>query len=296
MWVFYASISALFLGLYDICKKQSVHNNAVIPVLFWASSTSGIIFTILLFFSRYVPEFRDTILYIPETSVKGHLFFMLKAIIVGASWIFAYLALKHLPITIVTPIRSTSPLWTLFGALLIYNEKPGNNQWIGICITLFFFYLFSIAGKLEGIHFRTNKWIGFIILATIIGAASGLYDKYLVQHYNRLAIQAWSSVYMIGVYLPFLLFWWRHKRNKTSIFTWRYTIPLIGILLSVADFAYFYSLSHPDALIAVIAVVRRASVVISFTLGGFIFKDQQIGLKAIFMLGIVVGVLFLILG
>jgi len=294
MWVFYATISAVLLGFYDVCKKQSLNRNAVIPVLFFASLTGAILFVVLLLASRLAPAFKDSILYIPTSGFKAHLFYMLKSVIVGTSWLFAYKALKHLPITIVTPIRSTSPLWTIIGALIIFAESPTTNQWIGMAIILMFFYLFSLAGKSEGIFFLKNKYVGFIVIATFIGAASGLYDKFLLQHHNRLAVQAWATVYMVFFYLPFITFIWWKKRNTQQRFTWRWTIPLIGLLLAMADYAYFYALHHDDALISVISVVRRCSVVFSFTLGGILFKDKKMGFKAILLIGILMGVAYLI--
>ena len=175
MWVLLGLISAFFLGIYDIAKKWSLNDNAVIPVLFFATLTSALIFIPLLATSYISPDFsQHQNWYIPIQDQTAHLHFMLKAVIVGTSWILAYFALKNLPITIVTPIRASSPMWTLLGALLIFNEQFTILQWAGIVVTILFYYVFALAGKKEGIHFANNKWIYMIILATMIGAGSSL--------------------------------------------------------------------------------------------------------------------------
>ena len=296
MWLFLAIFSSIFLGFYDVLKKSSLKRNAFIPVLFLATATGALLFAVLTLSSglSIIPD--TNLFFVPSVSIEQHGLFFLKAIIVGVSWFLSYMALSQLPITIVVPIRATGPFWVLIGAMLIFGERFSNLQWIGIATVLSFFYVFSLVGKKEGINFLRNKWIFAIIGATLVGAVSGLYDKYLLQHYNRMAVQAWFSIYMVVVMFPFLMLLWYPKRNKAPKFKWRYTIPAIGIVLSVADFLYFYALSDPDSLIGIVSLVRRGSVIIAFSLGAVIFKEGNIKRKAWALAGILIGIILLILG
>jgi transporter family protein len=297
MWIILGLISSFFLGVYDVSKKWSLNENAVIPVLFFATLTGMLIFAPFLVVSYLAPGSSvEQFWYIPSQTPTAHLHFFLKAIIVGTSWILAYFALKNLPITIVTPIRASSPIWTLIGAVIIFDEQFTTTQWTGIFITIGFYYLFALIGRKEGIHFTKNPWIYLIILATIIGAGSSLYDKYLIARYDRLAVQAWFSVYLVVYYLPIILFLWYPKRHTTTPFRWRYSILLIAIFLILADFAYFYALSYTDSLVAIIAALRRSSVVVSFILGALIFKDQNLRAKWWVLLGILLGVFLIYWG
>ena len=297
MWVLLGVFSSFFLGIYDIFKKTSLKDNAVIPVLFFASITSALIFVPFIIISHSSPDvLSGTLFFVPEITWKTHLLILLKSVIVGSSWIFAYFALKNLPITIVAPVRASGPLWTLLGALTIFGEKLSILQWTGLILTLVFYYLFSIAGRKEGINFLHNKWVLFIFLATIIGTVSSLYDKYLIAHYDRMAVQAWFSIYMIIVLLPVQAILWFPGKRKFTPFQWRWTIPLIGICLTVADFAYFYALTWEDSLIAILSVLRRGSVIISFTFGALIFREVNIRHKALILLGILVGIIIIIIG
>ena len=159
--------------------------------------------------------------------------------IVVSSWIFAFHAMKHLPITLISPIRATGPIWTLIGAIIIFQERLNLMQWMGVVITLFFFYLLSTAGKLEGISFRRNIWIFCIIAATLLGAASGLFDKYILRQIDRIAVQAWFSFYQVVVMLPAIaLFRWTKPKTERPPFEWRWSIPMIAIFLLFADYAY----------------------------------------------------------
>jgi len=101
MWISLALLSALLLGIYEVFKKTSLHNNAVVPVLFLSVLFSSTILFPIHLFSVFLPETAGkSIFYIPEVDFRTHLFILLKSVIVLASWLFAYFAIKHLPITI----------------------------------------------------------------------------------------------------------------------------------------------------------------------------------------------------
>lgn len=297
MWAFAALLSALFLGIYDIFKKLSLNGNAVIPVLFFSTLTSTVLFLPVVTGSLFYPEFFQSIgLFAPSLTVTEHLHVLLKAVIVVSSWILAFFAMKHLPVSIFAPIRSTGPFWTLIGALIIFHEKLNPLQWLGVSLTLLFFYLFSTAGKKEGIEFRKNKWIFFIVMATILGAVSGLYDKFIIKHIDRIAVQAWFSFYQAAIMFPILLFLWYPKRGNSTPFQWRWTIVAIAVSLVIADFLYFYALSLEGSMISMISALRRSSVLLTFTLGAFIFREQNLKQKGIWLLGILAGILLITLG
>jgi len=297
MWALLAVASALFLGIYDVFKKLSLNGNAVLPVLFFSTLTSATVFLPLVLISSFYPNLlNNSILFVPPATLIQHGFFFLKSVIVTSSWIFAFFAVKHLPLTIVSPIRATGPIWILFGAILIFSEHLTIIQWIGIAVVLLFFYFFSLAGKSEGIHFATNKWILFLIAGTLLGSASGLYDKFLIRNFDKMAVQAWSSVYQFGLMLPILLFIWYPRRYENTRFQWRWSIPMIGLFLVIADFLYFYAISFDGSLISVISALRRSGVIISFALGGFLFHEKNIRKKGWLLIGILVGVMILLFG
>ena len=295
MWLFLALLSALTLGVYDVFKKYSVRENAVLPVLFLSCFTSALIFLPIVTFSHFDPELMKSLsIYSPELNYKEHLLVIIKSLIVVSSWVFSFFALKNLPLTIVSPIRATGPVWTFMGAIIIFSEKLSPIQWLGISITFIFFYMFSVAGKSEGISFRKNKWVWCIIAGTLLGAVSGLYDKHLMRNYDRIAIQAWFSFYQVVLLLPITLIFWYPKR-KSMPFKWRWTIPLIGLFLVIADFVYFYALSFPDSLISIVSAIRRSGVVVAFTLGAILFKEKNIRQKGIYLTGIIIGIMLLML-
>jgi bacterial/archaeal transporter family protein len=296
MWVFGALLSACLLGIYDIFKKLSLRDNAVLPVLFFSTLTSCLLFLPVLFYSRFAADMQHSLWYVAPQPIEAHIHFFIKSVIVGSSWVLAYFAMKHLPITIFSPIRSSGPFWTLLGAILIFGETMSLWQWIGLMVTIGFYYIFSFYGKKEGISFRTNKWVLYMVLSTIIGSISSLYDKYLIAHYDRMAMQCWFSIYMVPLTAVLMFLIWYPNRAKYSPFQWRYTILLIGLTLTAADFIYFWALSKPGSLISIISTVRRGSVMVSFSVGAVLFKEQNIKIKAFILAGILAGIGLIIWG
>lgn len=297
MWALWAVLAAVLLGIYDVLKKVSLNNNAVLPTLLFSVLASALIFTPFIIGSRFNLPFLNSMgLFVPQITHKEHAMIFLKSIIVVSSWIFAFFAMKNLPLTIVASVRATGPFWTMVGAVIIYSEKLNAYQWTGLIITLAFFYLFSTTGKLEGIHFRKNKWILLLICGTLLGTVSGLYDKHIIRNIDRVAVQAWFSVYQLVIMLPVTAIIWYPRRKKLTPFKWRWSIPLIGVFLTLTDYVYFYAISYPDSLISIISGIRRSGVIIPFLFAAIFFKEKNIKKKGIYLAGILAGLFLMIIG
>lgn len=297
MWLSLAFLSAFFLGCYDINKKMAVNNNAVIPVLCLNTVFCALLLTPLFLISRLIPSSIDgTIFYVPNIESTDHLFILLKSCLVLSSWIFGYYATKHLPLTLTGPINATRPVITLVGAMLIFGERLTPYQWIGVILTIFSIFLLSASGKKEGIRFNKNKWILFIFLAAILGSVSGLYDKYLMQTISSTSVQFWYNLYQSLLMLIVLFIVWYPRRTKSTSFRWRWNIILVSVFLTLADFVYFYALTKPDAMISIVSMVRRSSVLVSFIGGVLFFNEKNLKVKAIDLSLIIIGMFFLYLG
>ena len=297
MWIWLGLISMLFLGVYDLCKKQALNGNAVLPVLFFSNLTSVCLMLPILIGSRATPDFFQGIgLYAAPMPLAWHGWMIVKALIVGSSWICAYFALKHLPISIVSPIRASGPVWTLIGAILIFHEQPEPLQWAGMGIIFFCYFLFSMLGREEGIQFHRSKWVGLILVATLVGTCSSLFDKWLLQTLGMSPVQvlAWYFLYLCVFFSLITGFLWLPNRHKTTPFVWRWSIPMIGTFLAIADCIYFIGVSDPNALIVIMSVLRRSSVLVSFFVGAVLFKEVNMRKKAWVLSGILLGVLLII--
>ncbi|WP_321480998.1 DMT family transporter [uncultured Bacteroides sp.] len=297
MWLLFAFLSAALLGFYDVFKKHSLKENAVLPVLFLNTLFSSLIFVPFILLGAFVPQILGGGMFdVPLVGWDTHRFIIIKSFIVLSSWIFGYFGMKHLPLTIVGPINATRPVMVLVGAMLVYGERLNMYQWIGVVLALASFFMLSRSGKKEGINFAHNKWIFFIVLAALTGALSGLYDKFLMKQFNPMVVQAWYNVYQVFIMCPILLLLWWPKRKQTTPFRWDWSIMLISVFLSAADFVYFYALSFDDSMISIVSMIRRGSVLVSFFFGALLFREKNLKSKAVDLILVLIGMLFLYLG
>ena len=297
MWLLLAFLSAVLLGFYDAFKKESLRDNAVLPVLFLNTVFSSLIFVPFILLSFLKPDvLHGTVFDMPVAGWDEHKYILLKSFIVLTSWIFGYFGMKHLPLTIVGPINATRPVMVLVGALLFFGERLNLYQWIGVLLAVLSFFMLSRSGRKEGIDFQHNKWILFIVLAAVTGAISGLYDKYLMTRLNPMLVQSWYNVYQVVIMCPILLLLWMPRRHTSTPFRWEWTILGISLFLSAADFACFYALSYEDSMVSIVSMVRRGSVVVSFLFGALFFHEKNLKSKAVDLVLVLIGMFFLYLG
>lgn len=303
MWLLLAFTSACLLGFYDVFKKRSLKDNAVIPVLLLNTLFSSLIFLPFIVASAQGAIGEDSLFYTHSYGWDEHKYIIVKSFIVLSSWLFAYFGLKHLPLTIVGPINATRPVMVLIGALTFFAEKLNLWQWAGVTIAIISLYLLSRSGKKEGIDFKHNKWIVFVILANVLGAISGLYDRFLMAPIekggvalDKMAVQSWYNIYQFFLMTLMLLLLWMPTRKKTTPFHWDWCIILISVFLSAADFVYFYALSMDDAMISIVSMVRRGSVIVSFLFGAMMFKEKNLKSKVVDLALVLLSMILLFIG
>lgn len=297
MWLSLAFLSALLLGFYDVAKKQALKNNAVPVVLLLNTCLSTLLFSPVLLSSELgLGWFEGSIFCFTPQGVEAHLKIALKSAIVLSSWVFGYIGIKHLPLTIVGPINATRPVLVLLGALLIFGERLNLLQWAGVSLALFSIFLLSRVGKREGINFTQNRWILSVAAAALLGAASGLYDRYIMRELEPLFVQSWYNLYqavMMGITVAIIAL---RANRQTLAWRWSWAIPMISVLLSAADLAYFVALSDGDAMISVVSMIRRGSVVVSFACGAILLREKNLKAKALDLVFILIGMVLLWLG
>ena len=301
MWLLFAFLSAVLLGFYDSCKKQALGGNAVIPVLFLNTLFCSLIFVPFIVLSYCSPVLDDSIFKVADYGGWAvQKWILLKSVIVLSSWTLGYYGMKHLPLTIVGPINATRPVLVLLGAMLIFGEKLNCLQWAGVLLAVVSFFMLSRSGKKEGIDFEHNVWIYAVVGAAILGAVSGLYDKFLMNPnglaLDKMAVQSWYNIYQCGMMGVMMMLIWYPNRRKTTPFRWKWSIIFISIFLSVADFVYLYALSMPGAMISIVSMVRRGSVIVSFLFAALVFKEKNLRSKALDLALVLLGMVFLYLG
>jgi transporter family protein len=289
MWTCLILASAVFLAFYDLAKKASVRENAVLPVLLLATVAGGGAYVAVLGAAGGIPTALDV-------SARDLSLICIKSAIVSTSWVLTYCALRSLPITIATPIRASAPAIVFIAAFFLYGEQPTILQGLGITLVFAGYWAFSKAGKFEGIDFLRSRAVWLAIGGMCMSAVSSIWDKFILQKcaIPVETVQFWFQIGLVAIY-ALLLTGQRALRIDRRKFEWRWTIPATGILLAAADWLYFHGLAIPDVPISVGSLMRRFSVVITFLLGAVFFKERNLKRKGIALAAILTGVILLCL-
>ena len=283
-WLAPIAASAVLLGLYDICRKHAVHANAVAEVLLISSASGAVAYVFALTLCGRLAAAAGC-----SAGTLGLV--AAKALLVGSSWACVYRAMRTMPISLAAPIRATSPLWTLLGAILLFGELPGAARAAGMALVFAGYFRFSALGGREGFSMR-HRDMHLIVLGTLLGSASALYDKFLlnVVRIPPQTVQLYFSLFLVAIYAAAWAAWRGRNGGEGSGFRWRWSIPATGVLLVASDFLYFHAVGLPDVQISVLSLFRRCSCVIPFATGAWLFGDVNLRPKTLALLAILAGV------
>lgn len=287
-WTAWILLSSFFLALYDLAKKAGVRDNAVLPVLLCSTCCGCAAFVLGIAVCGKLPAV------FANTNEQVLLLAAIKSVIVATSWVFTFYALRTLPITIATPIRASAPALVFIAAFFLYGEIPSWIQAIGMLAVFGGYFVFSWAGKHEGIDFFRNKAVWSAIAGAGFSALSSIWDKYVFQ-VRAMPVETVQFFFQVGLVCVYALILSGQRLLKLphDRFEFRFTIPFVGILLAAADWLYFKGLAVPEAPISVGSLLRRFSVVLTFVLGARFFHETNLKRKALALAAILVGVILL---
>lgn len=274
MWLWLTVCSALLLGIYDVFKKQALKKNGVYWILVGATGLTT------LFLSPFLSAI----------SFHDHLVVLLKAVLVSTSWVSGLIAMKHLPLTTVSTIKASRPMFVVIFSIVLFGERLSLLQWLGVAIVMVALFLSSRSKRHETDKANSARGMVSMIVSVLSGAASALYDKYIIKGFEPLALQGWTNLYITALLALILLIQYLADKEHFQGFAWDWRILIIAVLITAADAAYFFAMKDPDAMLSVISIIRRCSVLVTFMGGALILKEGNIRDKALDMVLMMAGV------
>lgn len=282
MWLWMSLLSALLLGSYDVAKKQALQRNESVWILFCTTAITSLILCPFL----------------EKAGAEAHLALIIKALLVSTSWVSGMLGLKLLPITTASTIKASRPALVVAFSILLFGERLNLMQWGGVLLVMIALWMLRGSTLREGINFKNNHGLGWMIVSVISGAASALYDKHILsgEAMQPMFVQSWTNVYISAILGIILIFKKIREKDKFSTLKWDWTLLLIAVFITVADTLYFFALKQDGAMLSVISLIRRSSVIITFVAGGLLFKEKRLKDKAVELAVMLGGICLLMLG
>lgn len=286
MWIWLTLCSALFLGIYDVAKKKAIEKNDIYWILLGATALSTVFLCPFL----------------GRGPLQHHAALVFKAVLVSMSWIFGMIALKHLPITMVSTFKASRPMFVLLFSLIIYGERLSLMQWSGVLVIMVALYLLALSGGRDGISFVRNWGVWAMIGAVLTGVVSALFDKHILAGMGMkpLFVQSWTNLY-ISIILAIVILiraMVEARKKGRGVFAFPafrpdWMIVAVAVLITIADMCYFFALNADGAMLSVVSLLRRSSTIVTFAVGALVFRERRVGSKAGILAILLLGVMML---
>jgi transporter family protein len=280
MWLWLTVGSALLLGVYDIAKKRALSRNSVYWILFFSTALTTV------FLSPFLSK----------GPLSDHFSLIFKAVLVSVSWISGLKAMECLPLTTVSTIKASRPMFVVVFSILLFGERLNLVQWLGVAVVMAALFLSSRSRGHDTDKVTSAKGVAYMVVSVLSGAASALWDKVILKNLEPLFVQSWANLYITVLLALVLLVHYLVEKEQFQRFTWDWSILLIAVLITVADALYFFAMKDPDGMVSIISMIRRTSVVVTFVGGALLFKEGHIRDKAVVMVLMLTGVALLLGG
>ncbi|MCX7922406.1 MAG: EamA family transporter [Clostridia bacterium] len=284
IWLLMALASGILLGFCDIFKKKALERVEVLNVLAVYS---------LFCFIAVSFEFNNAL----NITHKGIFLVLLKTLIMFFNWILGFIAIRNMPISIITPFGTLNPLFSILLGVLVLKERLSLPQILGISIILISYYFISKSSSSEVKGLFKNKFFYLMVGSTLLSAISALIDKIALREINTGQLQFWFYLIITLLYfVAMILNRYRQKEKNTEPIRINFYMILMSIFLVLSDRLYFNAINMPLGLISIILPLRRISVLISAIVGGMIFKEKNLKSKFLCICLLLVGIAIIFVG
>lgn len=285
-------VAGIFLGCWDISKKVALRSQNVISVL---TAYSILSFVLVCY------EMKNAVL------ISGGTILLLavKSLIIYVGWNFMFLALQNLPISVITPFNTVTPLFSIILGIIVLGEVLKPMQWVGIAIMFVAYYFISKVGKFEVKHIFKNKYFYYMIIGSICNAITSLIDKIAIGQVTAtltakgMATSLTSHIVQVWFLLFMMIFYGltyisrKYVKKEALQLKWDWNILFMSLCIILADRIYFAGLNMPNTPISIAMPLRSISIVISVLVGGLIFKEPNLKKKLLCTGILIIGILML---
>jgi len=196
--------------------------------------------------------------------------------------------------TVVYPVvRGTGPLFTVFGAYLIFQETFTFTQWIGV-----FVLLIGIFGLAIYNYFTLLSERATLLPALMLAFATGLfvalyttYDAYGIRaSVDPFTFLAWFFL-IDAIAMPLIAFWKYQRMGNPPTLLPLALRGVIGGVIAIASFGSIMLATRLDK-VGEAAILRETSTVFAALIGWLVLKEtvgpRRIALMALIALGAVI--------
>lgn len=293
-WFVYGLLSAILAAAAAIVIKHTLFREhamefATIVAIINAALTAPFLFTI----NYSTIPFSDYAL------------LLLNALLAGIAFFLVTKAVRHMPISVSSPLLALSPAFAAMFAFILLNERMSPHNLAGLLFIIIGVYILehkvgiSLSANIKLIF--KQKYIKYILIALFLYAASGVAGRHLLApspygsgmspfHYLAL-VQLFIAFFFIALQ-GFFYGGLKDIRHGLKI-AWL-PVLFIAILTVGHRFMEASALSLIDGKLGLLEALKRTSAFLTTIIGGELFHERHL-LRNVFATCVIIGGVLLVI-
>ncbi|RJQ17349.1 DMT family transporter [Candidatus Woesearchaeota archaeon] len=287
-WLFFAFASAALISIFTIVEKKSLLKEHAMKF-----ATVLALFNALLSFF-YISKVDFSI------SPKFIFIIFLLAIINAVAFLLMAKAIRHMEISVSTPILNFGPAITAMFAFLFLGESIGLSQIGGILLLIAGVYIVEVDHdwtnlKNPLVKMLHSKYIHFLFFSMALYAIGTVADKYVLnQGVDKFTLLFFAHIFIAIIYIIFISAYYNGASDIVSGIreSGKY-IFVIAVLMSLSRIFYLEAISL--AMVSLVIPIRRLSTLFVTFFGGNFFHENGLKIKIIGCCITLLGVALIVL-
>lgn len=227
-------------------------------------------------------------------------FMVLVALIASVAFLYTAKAIRHMPVSVSSPLFALGPILTAIVAFLFLRETLTAVNTMGLFFVVVGVYLLEHSAGVSVLNnFRVmfrQRYFHYILVALVLYAVSSTIDRYVLNTL-RLDVLAYLSIVQVLIAIFFtLMVWYFHDLHDISKGLKELWLPLLLIACLTVGYRYSqsFALTLAEGKVALVTSIKRSSTLLT-TLGGSFFHEKHLLRNFFAALVIVAGVVMVIL-
>lgn len=279
IWILFIFIYAFLKGSREGMKKAALKKSSSNEILFF--------YTLVGFVA--VAPFSWKVAFATEPIYIFYSF--LKAAVVCAAWIFAFLAIKKMSVSLYGIMDLSRMVFSTMLGVFALGESFTIPKAIGVTLVITGLLLVNLKKDTSSKGVTATVLIA-ALLNCFLNAVSGTMDKVLMKNMESSQLQFWFMLFMSLIYGIVLLV--RREKISVKCLKTNYWIPIMSLSLIIGDKLLFEANANPASEVTVMTIIKQSSVIVTVLTGWLVFKEKHI-LYKMMCAGIVLSGIFIAL-
>ncbi len=271
MWISIMLCSALFFALNHIIKKKILEDADVLDMMI----VNGCIgFIMILPFAGAVSF---------DVSGKNLILIMLNALLAYSGSVLLNIAYKNCEISTVSPLLNINPLFIIVISYFVLNETLNSVQFSGVFLILAGGYIITlkdIRSFFQPFTSMPKKYFLVVLGTLLLWSFCPVINRLVLFEVDSLSYLFFFVQFIFVIQVVMLVV---TRRYSGVIQLTKKSWPLLCLACFcwiVSDLLHLAAIAVPTAVVSLVMPAKRVSNLFTVVLGGNLFKERNLVLKA----------------